>query len=241
MSAGSAGSGGPVTSREPRCEVFLARLSYLQPRHRALLDEHEARREARFRRDADRRRFVLAAVTLRAAVGQRAGTDAATVTVDRRCERCGAHHGRPRLPGRRLAASISHSGNVVTVALSAAGPVGVDVERLAPRDFDLLAPAACGPSERLHVRGTDGFYAYWTRKEAVLKATGQGLRTPMTDLIVAPPGAVPALLAVRGAPPPPCSMADLPVGDGYAGAAAVLAAGPVAFSTIDAGALLARL
>jgi hypothetical protein len=36
-------------------------------------------------------------------------------------------------------------------------------------------------------------------------------------------------------------MADLPVGDGYAGAAAVLAAGPVAFSTIDAGALLARL
>ena len=237
----SAGSGWPPMAGQPGCEVYVARLPSLQPRHHALLDEHEARRRARFRTHADRRRFVLAAVTLRAVAGQRTGTDAAAVAVDRSCDRCGARHGRPRLPEQGLEASVSHSGDVVAVAVTSAGPVGVDLELLTSRDYGLLAASACAPAEQLHVRGPAGFYAYWTRKEAVLKATGEGLRTPMTDLLMAPPGAAPALLAVRGAPPPPCRMADLAIGAGYAGAVAVLTAGPVAFSTIDAGPLLARL
>jgi hypothetical protein len=50
------------------------------------------------------------------------------VVVDRSCPSCGRHHGRPHLPGTGLDVSISHSGATVAVAVSNAGPVGVDAQ-----------------------------------------------------------------------------------------------------------------
>jgi len=62
--------------------------------------------------------------------GRATGDDPAAIVVDRTCHTCGEPHGRPRLPGTRLEASISHSGDIVAVALAEAGPVGVDIEQL---------------------------------------------------------------------------------------------------------------
>jgi len=230
------------TSDVPRCEVHLANLGCLEHRHHALLDAREARRSARFRLDADRDRFTLATVLLRALVAQRANVDFVSATIDRTCEVCGEPHGRPRLAQPGLEASISHAGDVVAVALTDAGPVGVDIEVVSSGEYESLITSVCTPAEQEFLRGPRDFYAYWTRKEAVLKATGEGLRRPMTDLVVTPPQAAPSLLELGPAiSPPTCRMADVFAGDGYVGAVAVLGAAAVEFTMVDAERFLAGL
>jgi 4'-phosphopantetheinyl transferase len=214
-------------------------LRCLEPHHLSQLDEREARRRARFRLDADRDRVTLGSVLLRALVAQRTNVDVAAVTIDRTCDVCGEPHGRPRLASHGLEASISHSGDVVAVALTSAGPVGVDIEVVASVEYESLVSDVCTPAEQEFVRGAGDFYTYWARKEAILKATGEGLRRPMTDLVVTPPGSPPALLAFASPSAPSlCRMADVPAGDGYVGAVAVLGAAAVEFNVVDAGSFL---
>ena len=74
--------------------------------------------------------------------------------------------------------SITHTGNLVAAAASAIGPVGIDVERRdAARDLDRLALAAFGPAECQAVasQGVPAFYRIWTLREAISKATGDGM------------------------------------------------------------------
>ena len=222
------------------CEIYIARLEYLDRRHVALLDTSELERRVRYRYEADRDRFTLAAVLLRAAASLASGVEASAVVVDRTCDWCGSPHGRPRLPGTRLHASISHSNYLAVVAISNSGPVGVDIEFMEARyDADLLL-SVCSESEREFVRTPADFFAYWTRKEAVVKATGEGLNRALTDVIVTPPHVAPAVLSIDGLAQPGCRMFDAHV-DGYAGAAAVLTCDPVSFSVVDAGSLLGEL
>jgi hypothetical protein len=68
------------------------------------------------------------------------------------------------------------------------------------------------------------------------------LRRPMTDLVVTPPHTAPLLLALGPARSPPlCRMTDVPAGDGYVGAVAVLGADTVEFEIVDASCLLSEL
>lgn len=218
--------------------MFLAGLDLVQPGHAHLLSEPEAERAAQFRQQADRDRFTLATALLRRAVSGHTGIPARLVTVDRSCEHCGQLHGRPRLPDNGLEASISHSGALVAVALTPGLPVGVDIELIGLHDWQSLVATVCELSERQFARSVHDFFAYWTRKEAVLKATGEGLRTPMTRLTVSPPGSAPALVSIAGPAVPACRMAQLPVPPGYAGAVAVLTASQVAFKSLDGSRLL---
>lgn len=74
--------------------------------------------------------------------------------------------------------SIAHSRNIVVAAASAAGPVGIDVEYRDPtRDLDRLAQAAYGAEECRAVAsgGLSTFYRIWTVREAISKATGDGM------------------------------------------------------------------
>jgi 4'-phosphopantetheinyl transferase len=79
--------------------------------------------------------------------------------------------------------SISHTGPILAAAASAIGPVGIDIEQHDPdRDFQRLAGAAFGPSEARAVAsdGLAAFYRIWTVREAIAKATGEGLAS-VTD------------------------------------------------------------
>jgi 4'-phosphopantetheinyl transferase len=164
--------GPPGRSGLPRCEVYLARLAQLQAGHRDLLNGPETERALRMRRRASRDLFVLATALLRLAVGRHESLNAGDVVLDRSCELCGSQqHGRPRLPGTGLEASISHSGDLVAVALTNGRPVGVDVEIIGTREYESLVESVCALAERPGIGSAADFYTYWTRKEAVLKAT----------------------------------------------------------------------
>ena len=81
--------------------------------------------------------------------------------------------------------NISHSGNIVTCAITDEGRIGVDVEQIKKLNPDNYTEYFT-PNEWQHIHdATDnraGFYHYWTRKEAVLKAIGTGFHTPLDSV-----------------------------------------------------------
>ena len=84
--------------------------------------------------------------------------------------------------------SIAHSRNMVAAAASVVGPVGIDIEYRNPaRDLDRLAQAAYGAEECRAVAsgGLSAFYRIWTVREAISKATGDGMAlvTDRTDRV----------------------------------------------------------
>lgn len=189
-----------------------------------LMDDAERARHATLLRDADRRRLAIGAALLRLAAGRVLGRDPRSIRIDRTCPTCAKPHGKPRVvDGGDLHASVSHSGERVAVALARGAPVGVDVEVLAPDlDHAALAPTVLSAGE--HATGVAGFLAYWTCKEAVLKATGDGLRVPLTDLTIADPAGSPRLLSWPARPDLPATVAlyRLDPGPGHLAALAVL-------------------
>jgi len=151
----------------------------------SLLDDHERVRLARLRRPADRARYLAAHALVRLVLAPLAGTAAGALTFDRTC-RCGAPHGKPVLPDGP-GFSLSHAGELVGVAVRVDGPVGLDVEQVRHvADLDALAEHVRSPAERAR-GGLDpaAFFRTWTRKEALVKATGDGLTAPMTAITLA--------------------------------------------------------
>jgi 4'-phosphopantetheinyl transferase len=188
---------GPIPLADPaRCQVWVADLGRLTAEHEALLDATERARAQTYVRAADRARFVLGAALLKLAVGDAIRRPPYGVVVDRTCDQCGEPHGRPRIQGAGIEVSVAHSGSIVVVAMTPIGPVGVDVEQRAGPPDEALVRRVLAPSEPLTV--ADDFLIYWCRKESVLKATGDGLRVPMTDVLVSAPQDPPSLLSYRG-------------------------------------------
>ena len=227
------------------CEVWWARPDAARPWHRELFTADELGRADAYRRPEDRDRFTVGCATSRLVLGRLLGLAPADVPLRRDCESCGRPHGRPRLPGGGLHLSVSHSGDWVAVAVTDLGPVGVDVERHAPRAAELadtvLAPAEAAVLARLPEaeRGT-ALIEYWARKEAVLKATGDGLRAPLSGVVVTAPGEPPALLSYEGRPGLVMALRELSPRPGYAAVLAVAGlADPPQVAEHDATGLLA--
>jgi len=171
----------------------------------------------------DRARSATAALLLRRAVATVTGRPPWLVELRRECDECGRPHGRPRLPGTGLHASITHSGMLVGVALTAAAPVGLDVEQVTSRPVLDLVRLVSGPGEV--IADSEAFYRSWCRKESVVKATGEGLRVPLQEVLVPAPAGRPGLVRVRGAELD-ARTTDLRPGAGYRAAVTVLTAAP---------------
>jgi len=98
--------------------------------------------------------------------------------------------GRPRLVGGSpIDFNMSRSDSEALIAVSSAGQVGVDVERVRPViDVGVLVETQFSDEERAAWLGRDGterdaaFLTVWTRKEACVKALGIGLRVPLAAL-----------------------------------------------------------
>ncbi len=220
-----------------RCTVFWADLTIVEDRHSALLSATELRRAARLAKGAPRERFVLGAALLRCAVSAGTGIDPARLEIDRSCRWCLGPHGKPRLRGaaRGWHVSVTHSGTVVGVALTQIGQVGLDVELASARDYrPLFASVLADDEPRPH--SLRDFLGYWTRKESVLKATGEGLVRPMPDVVVSAPSATPRLISYSGQPTP-ATMIDLRPRPKYVSALTVFGSAPVAVDQHHIGVL----
>lgn len=227
--------------RPGECRVYWADPADEQPWHQRLLNDGERARRESLRRPEDRARQTVAAALLRLLAGGHLGENPAAVRVERACTTCAVPHGRPTVPGGPDV-SVSHSGDRIAVVLSLAGPVGVDVEQAQPQR-DILGVARLALSEAELAASApldqDGFYTYWTRKESVLKATGDGLRVAMTKIEVSAPVQAPRLHRFDGRPEVVAAarMFTLAPGAGYQGALTVLGT-PSAVTEHDAAELL---
>jgi 4'-phosphopantetheinyl transferase len=202
----------------PRCTVWWAAPvdPEAAPALVRLLDAPERERLGAFRRPADRARYLAAHALVRLVLGG-SGAAAARLTFDRTC-RCGRPHGKPVLPGGPPF-SLSHAGDVVGVAVRTDGPVGLDVERIrAVGDLAALAAHVYSPAEQNgRVPDAVAFFRTWTRKEAVVKATADGLAAPMSEITLAPDGGA---VADWPAGPGPLWVHDLMPAPGHPAAVA---------------------
>jgi 4'-phosphopantetheinyl transferase len=85
--------------------------------------------------------------------------------------------------------NLSHSGSWVVYGVSCDRPIGIDIEQLRPLQRAQALAMRCLTNEeysawaQLPVADAQRqFFAYWTSKEAYLKATGQGLTGSMTGI-----------------------------------------------------------
>lgn len=148
----------------------------MRPWHADVLSDGERARRTGLWDEGHRAQFTVAAALLRLVDAPLTARSAAQVVVDRSCPTCSRHHGRPRLTGTGLHVSITHSGATVAVAVSNAGEVGVDVQQVDDGPVQELSPLVLAESEVTHVAAARDFFTYWARKEALVKATGDGSR-----------------------------------------------------------------
>lgn len=165
------------------------------------LSEEEQQRAQRFHFDHDRIHFVAAHGVLRAILGaylKRPPSQLRFATTP---------YGKPFLTDTAGAASdltfnLTHSHNLALIAVTVKRHVGIDVEfmrsefvgePIAERFFSRLEVAALRslpPDSRI-----EGFFNCWTRKEAYIKARGEGLSMPLDQFAVSlAPGSPAALL-----------------------------------------------
>jgi 4'-phosphopantetheinyl transferase len=227
---------GPGAPPDGTADVWWARRQDVTDRHAGLLDETERRRLAAYRRDQDRARFLAGCALAKTALARYTGQRPADVRFDRTCGQCGEPHGKPVVEGAGIEHSVAHSGDLIAVAVARA-PVGVDVEQLDGRrhplggdgDPQALARLVLSAAEQATLAAVppDGraraFLVAWTRKEAVTKATGDGLRAAFSDVVVAADAGPPRLVSwPYPRPPRSVSLLDLDAGAGYVAALAVI-------------------
>lgn len=175
-----------------RLPLALSRRQIEALRHDLCADEQE--RAARFRFDVDRDRFVVAHGGIRSVLAQYVGMEPRQLRFRR------GPYGKPAMAegqaGGGVEFNLTHSGEWALVAVARGRAVGVDIERartipemegvarsvFTPAEHEGLLRV--GPSERFAA-----FYRLWTRKEAIIKAIGSGLSTPLDRLDVQPAAA----------------------------------------------------
>jgi 4'-phosphopantetheinyl transferase len=209
-------------------DATVAEVRAVGPGLERSLSDAERRRAARFRFPEHREAFVARRALLRALVGAYSRLDPSAVELDETCSHCGGDHGKPRLAGRpELGFSLSHSGGRVLCAFALESEIGVDIERVEPEaDWDGPARLTLSSDERAELDAMPAeararrFYALWTRKEALAKATGYGLALPLREIDIAADGTVRGLPSAAGQPRA-WALRDLDVGDPFAAALAV--------------------
>ena len=176
---------------------------------RRTLTADELARVKRFHFTEDRARFIAARGVLRDILARYLGTEANQV-----CFRYSSH-GKPSLAagsqrgGQRkppLHFNLSHTSDLALVAIARGRRVGVDIESMRTDIAqDLIAARSFSPREQARLRAlpihlkAQGFFNCWTRKEAYIKARGEGLSLPLDQFDVSlAPGEPARLLHVEG-------------------------------------------
>ena len=196
----------------------------------ATLSDDERARAERFRLERDRRRFAVCRGLLRALLAPLTGQAPAELRF-----RYGAQ-GKPALDapgdGGLLRFNVSHSDGVAIYAVTRGREVGVDLEHVRPvRDVEQIAERFFSTPECEALRAVPppaklcAFFTCWTRKEAYVKARGEGLGYPLDRFAVTVTPGGPAVLSPAGGADEretaPWSLTGLRQPEGYVAALAV--------------------
>ena len=220
---------GPSTT--PCIDVFFAEMATDDVSHQRdwkLLHADERERADRFHFQRDRRMFVACRATLRTLLATYAGVLPQSLEFEF------GSHGKPFLPHTGISFNVSHAGSWFACATSvssgaptdAAIDIGIDIEHMHPLPgLHAMAQHFFAPAEveRLaelpeNVR-TRSFFECWTRKEAVIKATGEGVSRLLHSFEVAfGPDTEPALLRLDQQRNPGWGMHTFDPAPGYVAA-----------------------
>jgi len=196
-----------------------------------LLSTDERARADRFHAEADGRRYAVGRGALRTILGRYLGLP------PERLEFRYGPRGKPALAGEIVSSAprfnLAHSRDLALLAVTGGREVGVDVEVVRPiPDADRLVARYFSAREGAEYAALSGpeklgaFFRGWTRKEAYIKATGDGLSMPLNRFDVSL-AAGPILLRVAGRLEEASRWAlqDLEPGPGFAAAVAVEGSG----------------
>ena len=196
-------------------------------RCREVLDDGERERAVAFLNARDRQRYTVAHGALRILAARELRVRPSVLRWEL------GPYGKPELaaPWSGLSTSLSHSADLVAVAITAGRGLGVDIQHLMPRP-DVVAMSArfYPPAEAAYVATgrdasarADRFTRLWSRKEAVVKAAGGRLWPNLTIAVLGRD------VVSCAEPPGAHRVADVPVPAGFR--AAVALAGAAAFVT----------
>ncbi|GAB2536891.1 4'-phosphopantetheinyl transferase superfamily protein [Spirosoma aerophilum] len=140
----------------------------------SLLQPDEILRSQRYFRLEDRQRYVYGRAILRILSGAYIGQRPDQIRIE-----TGLNKKPIVVNDGGWGCNLSHSGNWIVLAI-AQGDVGIDIEHLKP-DFpfyDLFSTSFSQSEQQFIEAGTkpgNRFYQLWTRKEALIKASGKGI------------------------------------------------------------------
>lgn len=154
----------------------------------ATLTPDERARTTRFRFEHDQQRFIVARGALRCLLGRYLQTQPQQISFVYN------EFGKPDLGpefAKRLKFNLSHSACLALIAVTAASNVGVDLEYIrAQSDYVDIARHFFSPAEVTYLTSlpsqlcAETFFSCWTKKEAYLKACGEGLSIPLNSFSV---------------------------------------------------------
>jgi 4'-phosphopantetheinyl transferase len=184
-------------------EVHVWRIALqekLAPRLRSILSPDECARADRFHFPRDRNRFIVARGSLRTILG---------VYLKQKPDHLSfsySQFGKPALAAHpdahELSFNLSHANELALLAVTSGRAIGVDIEFIRPEFASAeIAERFFSSHEVAELRALPGetqreaFFNCWTRKEAYIKAIGEGLSLPLNQFHVSlAPGSAAALL-----------------------------------------------
>ena len=195
-----------------------------------ILDEAERFRADTYQIDRDRRRFIVRRAILRTLLGHYTGVGPGSLQF---------HYGPQGKPGLATSTpvfqivhfSVSHSDGLSLYAFTLGRELGVDVERIRQiSDADSISEKFFSHRERSLLsmvprsQKQEAFFNCWTRKEAYVKATGDGITAQLDHFDVSVALGEPArLINLDGDPIRAAAWAlyDLKLAENYTGALAI--------------------
>lgn len=197
-----------------------------------MLDRGEKERANRFRFPQLKKRWLVSRAGLKDILAQYCSLTPENVRFEHE------QYGKPLLADRtgepNLHFNLSHSHNLALVGVTRVAPIGVDLEYLRPvSDWRNVAKRFFSPNEyrqfmRVPANQRErAFYCCWTRKEAVIKATGEGLSARLDSFDVSFAPGEPTEVIKSHLPGPAASrwqLTHLNVADGFVGAVALQSA-----------------